>query len=119
MTKQTKAKPTYRGGDYEVGYRKPPRATQFKKGQSGNPRGRPKTNRTLALDLADEFREKVTVQEGGRSQSVTMRRALLKSLLAKARKGDTRAIKDALALYERIVPEPPTDQPKLITVRYV
>jgi hypothetical protein len=119
MTKYTKPKPPYRGGDYEVGYGKPPKATQFRKGQSGNPQGRPKTNRTLALDLADELREKVTVREKGRSQSVSMRRALLKSLLAKAKKGDTRAIKDVLALYERIVREPPLEHMQTITVRYV
>jgi hypothetical protein len=29
--------------DYEVGYKKPPKATQFKPGQSGNPAGRPKS----------------------------------------------------------------------------
>lgn len=29
-------------GDYDVGYAKPPVASQFKPGQSGNPRGRPK-----------------------------------------------------------------------------
>ena len=28
--------------DYEVGYGKPPKNTQFRKGVSGNPRGRPK-----------------------------------------------------------------------------
>ena len=28
--------------EYEVGYKKPPKEGQFKKGQSGNPRGRPK-----------------------------------------------------------------------------
>jgi hypothetical protein len=37
----------------------------------------------------------------------------------KARKGDTRAIKDALALYERIVREPPLEQMNTITVRFV
>ena len=30
------------GGDYAVGYGRPPKATQFKPGRSGNPRGRPK-----------------------------------------------------------------------------
>jgi hypothetical protein len=28
-------------GDYEVGYCRPPAQTQFKQGNSGNPRGRP------------------------------------------------------------------------------
>jgi Family of unknown function (DUF5681) len=29
-------------GDYEVGYGKPPARSRFSKGQSGNPKGRPK-----------------------------------------------------------------------------
>jgi hypothetical protein len=33
---------TYDDPGYEVGYGKPPQSTQFKKGKSGNPKGRPK-----------------------------------------------------------------------------
>jgi hypothetical protein len=35
-------------GDYEVGYGKPPRDTRFKRGQSGNPRGRPSARLAVA-----------------------------------------------------------------------
>ena len=37
--------------DYVVGYGRPPKATQFAPGKSGNPRGRPKGSRTLKLLL--------------------------------------------------------------------
>ena len=71
------------------------------------------------MDLVDELREKVTVREKGRSQIVSMRRALLKSLMGKAVNGDTRAINAVLALYERLVREPPLDQVQTLTVKFV
>jgi len=76
---------------YDVGYRKPPKTTQFKPGQSGNPKGRPKGHRNLATDLEEELNEKIIVNEGGRQLQTTKQRAMLKALLAKALKGDTRA----------------------------
>ena len=39
--------------EYDVGYKKPPKRTQFKPGQSGNPRGRPKGTKNLKTDLAE------------------------------------------------------------------
>jgi hypothetical protein len=56
--------------EYAANYRKPPIHTRFKKGQSGNPRGRPAKN--LAALLAAALNEKVTVTEtanAGRSPS--------------------------------------------------
>lgn len=75
-----------------VGYKKPPKHTQFKSGQSGNPRGRPKGTRNLATDLKEELQEKILVTEGGKQRETTKQRAMIKSLLAKALKGDVRAI---------------------------
>ena len=75
-----------------VGYKRPPKHTQFKSGQSGNPRGRPKGTRNLATDLKEELQEKILVTEGGKQRETTKQRAMIKSLLAKALKGDVRAI---------------------------
>jgi hypothetical protein len=83
---------------YKIGYGKPPKATQFQKGKSGNPRGRPKGSLNLATDLASELREIITVSEHGRPRRVSKQRALIKSLLAKALQGDIRAATAVLAL---------------------
>ena len=78
--------------DYEVGYRRPPKHSQFKKGQSGNPKGRPKGSRDLASDLDDELNERISVLEGGQRRTVTKQRAMLKALSNEAMKGNTKAM---------------------------
>ncbi len=76
---------------YEVGYKKPPKHTQFQPGQSGNPKGRPKGTQNLGTDLEEELSAKIMVTEGGNQQQITKQRAMLKTLFAKALKGETRA----------------------------
>jgi hypothetical protein len=76
---------------YKVGYGKPPKNTQFKSGESGNPKGRPKGIRNLNTDLQEELSLKILVTEGGTQQETTKQRAMLKSLFAKSLNGDVRA----------------------------
>lgn len=84
--------------DYEVGFGKPPKHTRFKPGESGNPQGRPKGTKNLATDLSEELAERIVVNEGGRQLKISKQRAMIKSLLAKALKGDTRAASVLLKL---------------------
>ena len=77
--------------EYDVGYGRPPKHGRFAPGQSGNPKGRKKGSKNLATDLAEELAEKIRVREGVRERSVSKQRAILKALVAKALKGDTRA----------------------------
>ena len=84
--------------DYPVGYKKPPTGTQFKPGESGNPKGRPKGVKNLATDLQEELEQFVVVHEGEQTLKVTKQRAMLKSLFAKAMKGDTRASSNLINL---------------------
>ncbi len=84
--------------DYKVGFGKPPKDTQFKKGQSGNPNGRPKKVKNIAHDIREELEEFVQITEGGQTKVVTKQRALIKSLLAKASQGNVRAAQTLLGL---------------------
>ncbi len=77
--------------DYEVGYRKPPKRTRFKPGQSGNPRGRPKGTKNLKTDLMEELGEKIVIREGDQSRRVSKQRAVVKTLVARTLKGDARS----------------------------
>lgn len=77
--------------DDTVGYGKPPTRSRFKPGNSGNPRGRPKGTANLKTDLTEELSEKIHVREGDRERSISKQRALIKTLVAKALKGDSRA----------------------------
>ena len=79
--------------DYEVGYGKPPRHTRFKKGQSGNPRGRPKGSKNLPTLLTEALNEAVVVAENGRRRKITMRQAIIKQLVKHSATADLRAMK--------------------------
>ena len=78
--------------EYKVGYAKPPKEGQFKPGKSGNPKGRPKGTQNFATDLAEELAEKVKVTEGSKPKKISKQRAMVKSLVAKALRGDVRAV---------------------------
>jgi len=82
---------TGKGDEYKVGYGKPPQHTQFKPGQSGNPKGRPRGIKNLNTDLEEELSQKILVTEGGTQLETTKQRAMIKSLFAKALNGDVRA----------------------------
>ena len=84
--------------DYEVGYGKPPRHTRFRKGQSGNPRGRPKESKNLATLLKEALNEPVIVAKDGGRRKITMREAIIKQLVKRSATADLRATKILLDL---------------------
>jgi len=84
-----------------VGYGKPPTHTRFQKGQSGNPRGRPKGVGDFHKDLLAELAETIQVTEGGKVKRITKQRALIKALTTGGIKGDARATNVLLALVAR------------------
>ena len=83
---------------YSVGYRKPPRHTQFKKGQSGNPRGRDKGRENYRAEFLKELGERVTVTENGRRRKLSKQTLIIKRMVADAIKGDAKAREHMLRL---------------------
>jgi hypothetical protein len=76
---------------YTVGYKKPPRNTRFKAGQSGNPKGRPKKTKTVEGVVKKELFAPVTIVEHGKRRKVCMLEAIVKQHTNKAAGGDTKA----------------------------
>ena len=89
-------------GDYQVGYGKPPRHTRFKKGQSGNPRGRPPGAKNLSTLLNEALNEMVVVTDNGGRKRITKRQASLKQLVNEAAKGKWPALRLLLDLLQDI-----------------
>src|SRR5262249_4011389 len=88
----------------EVGYGKPPRHTQFCKGQSGNPGGRPRrlpVQRANALLLAEAYRS-VAIKEDDRMVPVTALQAVLRSQIELAINGNYRAQRDILKAVQHL-----------------
>lgn len=79
--------------DYEVGYGRPPRATQFKPGQCGNPKGRPRKPKSLAHSVDRELDRLVTVRESGREKRLSKREVISRRLVDDACRGDARAVR--------------------------
>lgn len=77
--------------DYSIGYGKPPKRTQFKAGQSGNPNGRPRGSLSLMTVIERELNSKVTVTEQGQQKKIRKQEALAKQLVNKAASGDLKA----------------------------
>jgi hypothetical protein len=83
---------------YEIGYGRPPKRTRFKPGQSGNPSGR-RAEKKSPLDAEAEIlfgKPRYTLLENGKARRYNAVMAVKKVQLAKALKGDQRAIDGVL-----------------------
>ena len=85
--------------DYEIGYKKPPRHSQFKPGNRVNPHGRGKRKlRTEAEIMNDVMNSSIKYREGGKSKRASRIGLLIKRCGAEALKGDVGAAANLLKI---------------------
>lgn len=101
LTEQEKPKE----GDYTVGYGKPPVATRFKPGKSGNPNGRPKAAKGLSTIVRDTLTQKVWVRTSAGERRISRIEAALHKTIELAMKGNPRALAQLIKLYGEAVPD--------------
>ena len=87
-----------------VGYKSPPQHTQFKPGQSGNPKGRPKKSTSLTEVIGKEVGRRVQIVINGKRQKVSMLEAIVKQHLTKAAGGDPKSVAILFSLLKDIQP---------------
>jgi len=112
----TKPGAAFQNEPYRVGFGRPPQHTQFKKGQSGNPRGRPKGRKNLRSMVVNFLAEEVTLTNAnGRKVKVPTLEVMLRAARAKVVKGDTRAFDQMIRLMDRFgMFDPPPNREEIL-----
>jgi hypothetical protein len=104
---------------YKVGFGKPPKHTQFRKGRSGNPNGRPKGSKNFYALIRKILEAKVIVKSPGGTRSMTKLDAALTQLANKALSGDLKALREVLRLAEKVQEQEPYLNAPTFTVNFV
>lgn len=93
MSKKAKLQSTNRkSAGQRAGRASPPQHTQFRKGVSGNPKGRPKGSKNLSTLIMEAARDQVTATVGGRTRKISKIQATTMQLATKAASGDHAAM---------------------------
>jgi hypothetical protein len=99
------------GDTYKVGYKKPPKSGQFKKGCSGNRSGRPKGAKSIQTIVKSQLLERIKVRTEKGSKTMSKLEALTLKQTEKASKGDLKAFQYLADKYDKALLE---DVAKLI-----
>jgi hypothetical protein len=90
--------PNDKSGDYAVGYGRPPVATRFKPGKSGNPKGRKPAPPSLAEILMEELAALVPIKQGDKTTKLPMARIVIRKHLQLAAQGNAASARLVFAL---------------------
>ena len=101
---------------YEVGYGKPPLHTRFRKGQSGNPKGRGKGTKNFATIFMKAMSQPVSINENGKRKTISKLAAAVTQLANDAARGDKKSIQVAFALWQALEPTIETQSPYVIVI---
>lgn len=104
---------------YDVGYCKPPKETQFKRGYSGNTKGRPKKDKDDFFNIiSSELQEKISLSNG---EKITKEQAICKQLVNSAANGKKEAIKQVVELKEKYYKKKKSERfvDKLLEEKYI
>lgn len=86
---------------YKVGYGRPPKKYQFKPGQSGNKKGRPKKSNNAMTILNKRLASNITIKEGERKVQISKLDALVMQTINAALKGNLKATSMIFDLLDR------------------
>jgi hypothetical protein len=92
--------------NYETGYKKPPNHSKFKKGHSGNPKGRPKGAKSLKDLVGKALWRLVQMKAGEVVSKVPALEASVNAIMAKAMHGDVKAFQCVVKLWDKLLEAP-------------
>jgi len=98
-------------GSLEVGYGRPPLHSRFKPGQSGNPKGRAKQSRNLRTIVQQVLHEDMPIRAGGRLRRMPTIEAFVRTTVARAFKGDPKAVASLISIMRQSGYGPDRDEP--------
>ncbi len=83
---------------YDVGYRKPPKSSRYKPGESGYKKGRPKGSKNVKTIFKEVFFKKEKIRINGETVKLTAMELMLRQMMSSACKGNLKAIKEVIQL---------------------